>query len=131
MPEIRGEALEALIDDVQNEMGSVVFGEVGPDDVIDYNIPFKGDPELIEYIEKGCGCTSAFFRDGAIQGQIHVNQANGNQNYQPGLTTINKYVTVYVNDGQPRFMSDNLKQRKTNPQKSWFRIKLTFSVVVD
>lgn len=131
MPEIRGEALEALIDNVQNETGSVIFGEVGPNDVLNYNVIFKGDPALIQYIEKGCGCTSAYFKDGMIQGSINVNQANGSQDYLPGSTVVNKYVTVYMNDGEPRFTSDDLKQRKTNPQKTWFRIKLTFNVIVD
>ena len=102
------------------------FENVGPTDIVDYEFPFKQSVQGIEYIEKGCGCTSAYFMDGKIKGQLDLAKAHGN--YEDGDTVISKFVFVWLNDGQPRFVADALKQKVPNPEKKWFKVQVTGTV---
>jgi hypothetical protein len=97
------------------------FGTVGPEDTIDYEFDFKKSVADLEYIEKGCGCTSAYFMDGKIKGQLDIAKAG---QYQDGDNTVSKYVFVWLNDGQPRFMADTVKQKVANPEKKWFKVQV-------
>lgn len=108
------------------------FGEVNPTDILDYEFPFHGSGDQIEYIEKGCGCTSAYYdaETNKIKGQLDIAKANGSKDYPEGETAINKHLFVWLNDGQPRFVADAKKQKQSNPKKSWFRLNLVGSVVV-
>jgi len=106
------------------------FGEVGEKDIKSYAFEFKGSEDQIEYLEKGCGCSSAFYKDGKIQGELDIAQANGNQPYNEGESAINpKYIFVYLNDGEPRFIADSLKQKQANPAKTFFKLSLIGKVV--
>lgn len=106
-----------------------LFGEVKETDVLEYEFDFLGSPSQIEYIEKGCGCTSAFFKDGKIKGTLDLKKANGSQAYPNGETAIEKFIFVWLNDGQPRFVADELKQKVQNPLKAYFKLSLNGSVV--
>lgn len=106
------------------------FGEVSQDAVIEYSFPFKGSDAQIEYIEKGCGCTSAYFENGAIAGSLDLPKANGNREYEPGETAVQKSIVVWLNDGQPRFIPNHRKERMMNNNKSFFRLNIAGKVVV-
>lgn len=103
------------------------FGEVTPFDIVEYEFEFLGDPDDIGHVEKSCGCTSAYFKDGKIKGQLNIQQAQ--RNYEKGENPMNKYIFVYLNDGQPRFIADQLKQRQINPEKKFFKLQLAGTVV--
>ena len=108
------------------------FGrEVKPEDVLDYSFKFSGTGDQIEYIEKGCGCTSAYYdkETNTIKGQLDLAKANGNTEYPNGETAISKFIFVWLNDGQPRFIADPLKQKQQNPEKAWFKLSLVGTVV--
>lgn len=104
------------------------FGDVKEDDVIKYEFEFLGNPNQIQYIEKGCGCTSAYFEDGKIKGELDMAKA---QSYESGENQVNKYVYVWLNDGQPRFMANNKKEKITNQNKAYFVLKLIGKVIKD
>lgn len=108
-----------------------LFGEQKEDAVVEYSFKFQGDSGQIEYIEKGCGCTSAYFNEekGTIEGTLDLAKANGAQGYSNGETAVNKYLFVWLNDGQKRFIADKQKQKLQNPKKSWFRLQLVGTVV--
>lgn len=80
-------------------------------------------------ISGNCGCTSAYFKDGKIKGTLDIKKANGSNDYPNGETAVSKYIFVWLNDGQPRFIADELKQKQQNPLKSWFKLSLNGSVV--
>ena len=108
------------------------FGEAKKDETIEYVFDFLGNADQIEYLEKSCGCSSAFFdeKEGVIRGKLDLSKANGNSEYSPGETAINKMVYVWLNDGQPRFIANHLKEKQQNPAKSWFRLDVVGKVVV-
>lgn len=105
------------------------LGEAKKDDVFDYEFEFKGTPEQIEYIEKSCGCTSAYFEDGKIKGKLDISKTQ-TSDFPEGETVITKYIFVWLNDGQSRFIANERKERIGNPIKSYFKLTLTAKVVV-
>lgn len=106
------------------------FGEVSKDAVIEYSFPFKGSDAQIEYVEKGCGCTSAYFENGKIKGELNLAQANGGREYEAGDTAVQKSIVVWLNDGQSRFTANHRKERMMNNNKSFFRLNIAGKVVV-
>jgi hypothetical protein len=124
---IKDKGLEAYIDDpIYN------FGEVGASDTIEYSFAFKTGGDVIEYVEKGCGCTSAYWdeENNAIAGSLDMARAAPAKGYSEGRTTVTKYVFVWLNDGRDRFTSDDKKQKVQNPDKEWFRLQLVGTVIV-
>lgn len=113
------------------ENGVYNFGEVGPEDVIEYSIKFLKSADDIESVQKGCGCTSAYWDDEkhAIVGTLDMSKAGPAGGYPTGETVITKYIFVWLNDGQPRFEADSKKQQRNNPQKAHLRLTLTGKVV--
>lgn len=105
------------------------YGEVSEDAVIEYSFKFLKDGDEIEYLEKGCGCTSTEYSDNEIKGTLNLAKAKGNTAYLPGETVVTKYVFVWLNDGQPRFIADSLKRKLQNPKKKWFRLTISGMVV--
>lgn len=104
------------------------FGQVGPKDVINYDFKFLGLPSQIEYIEKTCGCTSAFLEGGYFKGEIDMAAAG---DYKPGENTVTKWVYVWLNDGYPRFIANERKEKQLNQLKSYFKLKIYGQVIVD
>jgi hypothetical protein len=109
------------------------MGEVSPTDVIPYSFTFNGTADQIEYLEKGCGCTSTSYdeKNNKIVGTLDIQKANGNKEYPNGESSINKYIFVWMNDGQPRFVANLQKQKLLNPKKTWFKLALTGTVVAE
>lgn len=105
------------------------FGEVSGNAIVKFEFPFKRGAEEIEYIERNCGCSSAFYEDGKIKGELNISQANGSQEYGEGETPIEKFIFVWLNDGHRRYLGDDKKQRQMNPLKSWFRLAIRGKVV--
>lgn len=102
------------------------FGQVGPKDVINFEFEFDGDKKDIEYIDKGCGCTDAYFEDGKIKGTLNLAQA---ASYSEGLNPVNKYVIVYMNDGEPHYVRDEMLRRKINQDKHTERLQIAGMVL--
>lgn len=105
------------------------MGERGPLEVVDYEFEFLGSPDQIEYVEKGCGCSTAYFEDGKIKGVLDMGKANGNQGWPPGESSVNKYVFIWLNDGEPRYIGNERKEKISNPKKSFFRLQLAGKVI--
>lgn len=107
------------------------FGQVGPEETIEYSFEFLGSEQQIEYIEKGCGCTSAYWdaETNSIKGELDLSKANGSQEYPKGETSVLKHIFVWMNDGQSRFVANSLKEKQHNPKKSFFRLELVGKVV--
>lgn len=105
------------------------YGDVAGDAVVEYEFPFKGEADQIEYVEKGCGCTSAYYEDGKVKGQLELAKTAPPNGYGDGSTPVMKYVFVYLNDGERRWVADERKQKQMNPNKSFVRLTLTGNVV--
>lgn len=106
------------------------FGERGPEDVVEFAFDYKANGNTIEYIQRGCGCSSAYWDEdnNQIKGTLELSKAG---NFQPGETPVSKDFLVYLNDGQKRYIADEAKQMVTNPNKTWFRLMIAGTVVIE
>lgn len=99
------------------------FGEVSPTDVLEFEIEWYKDKSDIDYIVKGCGCTSAYFEDGKIKGTLDMQKAGNFSN--PGITPVQKVFTVWLNDGHSQFRAKNERlEHELNPEKGQIRVTL-------
>ncbi len=99
------------------------FGEVQPNDVVDFS--FKcDDTDKIDSINS-CGCTEIVLEPTELKGKLDIRSAGHNS----GI--INKVINVYLKDGQPYEIIDEKKRRNKNPLKGQVRLTLTGSVNLD
>ena len=103
------------------------FGQASPTDVIEFEFDYNDHPDSIHYLEKSCGCTSAYFEDGKIKGVLDLNKTG---NYSSGETNVVKWVTIYLNDGEDRFIADDKKRKIINPNKGTIKLSIRGRVVV-
>lgn len=105
----------------------VTLGERTEEEVVEFEFPFTGEPDDIQYIQKSCGCTDAYFKDGAVRGTLDMKTAG---RYQKGSNSVTKSIQVIMNDGKDRWISDDEKRIKPNPEKEIARLTITAVVNV-
>lgn len=97
------------------------FGTVKENDTVEFEFEFQGNKEDIQYIDKGCGCTDAYFEDGKIKGTLDISKAS---RYNPGLNPVNKYIHVYLNDGRGQYKADEKLRRVIDNDKESIRLQV-------
>ena len=113
------------------------LGDVKRDAIIDFKIKLRQDNRHpFQYLTKSCGCTQITSTKNTIldTGEIEIkfNVANSGPPATPGKHQINRIVTVYFDDGNDDYISDDKGIRVMNPQKALERFTITgFAVVED
>lgn len=96
-------------------------------DVLRFEFPYLGDPEFIDYVEPGCGCTDAWYEDGKIKGILEIERAG---TYASGTNAINKTLTVMLDPTQRYLIPGEQKRKKVNQDKPWLRLSLAGTVII-
>ena len=105
------------------------FGEVKKDQVLDFSIDWMVDPNQIDYIQRGCGCTRVYYEDNKIKGTLDMNKAGRFE--ASGKTPVTKSFSIFLKDGEPHFVGDpTTKEFKLNDKKQNIRVNLYATVVV-
>lgn len=104
------------------------FGEVKPDDFKAFEFEWKKEKGDIEYVESSCPvCTKVWYEDGKIKGTVDFSKVG---TFQKGTeSAIGKQVTVYINDGLPRFIPNEKMQKTVNPLKQFITLTITGLVI--
>ncbi len=106
------------------------FEAVKPNDTVPFS--FKLGEGLtaddIEYVQAGCGCTDAYFDEETLSVVGHLDIAKAGV-YNNLVNPVNKVVTVYFNDGQPRYAADSKKRMINNNKKKLQRLTIAGQVI--
>lgn len=127
MAELKGSDLLKYVD---SPIG--VYGQVKPTDIVNITFPWKGKKEDIMYIESSCqSCTKAHYDEATNSIKATLTLSKAAKSYEKGSTGVTKDIFVWLNNGQPNYVADEVTlQKKINPEIPYVRLILTGTVVV-
>lgn len=104
------------------------FGKRSATDVIRFEFDWLAPESAIQYIQSGCpSCTKVWYENGKIVGDLDLSKIGG---LVPGVNGVTKTATVWLNDGQPRYIAGDKKQQVQNPLKRSIVLTIFGSVVI-
>lgn len=104
------------------------FGTVGKDDVLEFEMPFEGDPDDIHYVMGGCpSCTDAWVEGNSIKGIFRV--ANSGT-YDESRDGIMKRVIISLDPNEQEWIPDDKKRKVRNDSKRTLVLNLRGKVDV-
>lgn len=110
------------------------FKDVSLETEVQFEFPYLKDPDFIDYVDNGCGCTRAWFEDGKIKGILSVSKAgvpvDENGVFLKGVHPINKTISVMLDPSQKYLEGGAKKEKVINQNKPWFRLTLAGTVEV-
>lgn len=114
---------------VKFETTKIDFGQVNQSDVLDFEFPFEGNPDDIDYVAGGCpSCTQVWVEGNSVKGKLTV--AN-TQTFRPGNNVIMKSAKVFLDPDQPEFVPDERKVRVGNDLKRIIVLNLRGNVQIE
>ena len=110
------------------------LGEVDRSKVVDFGFKLRGDAPLgIQSVKPGCGgCTFPVLHDnGDITGTLNVASAAGRnyQTNQPHRGRFTKSITVYLDDGEPYYVTDKNRVLNVNRNKKFVELRISGTVI--
>lgn len=117
----------------------VFLGEIerkSQNNTIKWEFSDENSKSLISSVEPGCGCTGALLTNDGVIASFNEQDTenwtdevlNQNKAVYPNGYVSDKMITVYLNDGEERYIKAENGSNTSNPKKS--RIVLTFSTYV-
>ena len=108
----------------------IKFGDVGKDDILNINLPFK-DTSRIHYITHGCGpCTKTKVENDLITGTLTVSKAIGTPADGTTNVPINRVFNIFLDPEVSEFIADSNGTRIANPNKYWITVTMLGNVVL-